>query len=90
LGTASYTIYQKDGTTSTGVSQSGISATSNIFNITPVSVPSLLGHSYIIAITVVVNSVSKTWYKPITLSAGSDNSSVLSAIGGVKNLILGL
>lgn len=67
LGTASYTVYDKNGNAVVGMSQSGIVADSNgQFKITPVSstLDETLNH-YVVKVSVLVDSEVRTDYVPI-------------------------
>lgn len=85
LGTGAYTIYNPDGTT-TGINQSGISAAaSGLFQITPVSVTSLIGSvQYIVKVEITVDSVLLSDFIPLiidnTLSKVNSNVNFITAL----------
>jgi hypothetical protein len=69
LGTASYTVYDKDGVAVSGLSQTGITADVNgRFNTTPVSAALLtnLTH-YTVKIAITVSGLERVSYKGFTL-----------------------
>ena len=85
LGTGSYEIFNPDGTT-TGISESGISASpSGLFQITPISVTSLIGSTqYLVNIQITVDSVLLSDYFPLII----DNT--LSKVNSGVNFITAL
>lgn len=67
LGTASYTVYDKNGNVVSGMSQSGITADSNSqFKITPVvsGLNEILDH-YVVKVTVSIDSENRNSYIPL-------------------------
>jgi hypothetical protein len=69
LGTASYTVYDKDGTAVSGLTESGLSADSNgRYKTTAVSATLLtnLTH-YTVKIAITVNGIERVSYKGFTL-----------------------
>lgn len=82
LGTASYDILNLDGTT-TGISESGLTASSGFYTITPTSISSLLGSTmYILKLTVIINSGTYISYKPITFD--NTGAKILNGVNFLK------